>query len=66
MLEGSDSPIQDEICIHYSLRWGPGEGWPNTRWVMDGNYKLYRDMVFYNTGTDPLEESQLINLNPDE
>ncbi len=66
VLEGSDSPIQDEIFIHYSPRWGPGEGWPNTRWVMDGNYKLYRDLFFYNTGTDPLEESPLINLNADE
>jgi len=66
VLEGSDSPIQDEIFIHYSPRSGPEGGWPHTRWVMDGNYKLYRDMKFFNTENDPLEEYPLTDLNSKE
>jgi arylsulfatase A len=66
VLEGSDLPIQDEIFMHYSPRWGPGAGWHNTRWVMDGNYKLYRDIGFFNTEADPLEESPLTNMSPNE
>ena len=63
VLKGDDDPIQDEIFIHYSPRFGPGDGWPHTRWVMDGNYKLYRERVFYNTITDPLEKNPLTDLN---
>ena len=66
VLKGDDDPIQDEIFIHYSPRFGPGDGWPHTRWVMDSDYKLYREMVFYNTRTDPLEENPLTDLNARE
>ncbi len=66
MLKGDDAPVQDEIFIHYSPQWGPEDGWSHTRWVMNGNYKLYRDMNFYNTETDPLKDNPLSDNGPQE
>ena len=47
--------IQDEIFIHYSPRWG-NWGKFHSRWVMNEEYKLYRDGRFYNTAKDSLEK----------
>ncbi len=55
--------IQDEIFIHYSPRWG---NFKSNRWVMNGNYKLYRDGNFFNTTIDTLEEQPLISLSEKE
>lgn len=51
-----NSDIQEEIFIHYSPRWG---NFKSNRWVMNAQYKLYRDGSFYNTVLDTLEKQPL-------
>jgi arylsulfatase A len=59
VLKGDNSRIdKNEVFIHYSPRWG---NFPHSRWVMDGEYKFYRDGRFYNTLKDPLEKEQISN-----
>ncbi len=55
--------IQDEVFIHYSPRWG---NFKSNRWVMNKEYKLYRDGGFFNTATDTLEKLPLTNLSENE
>lgn len=54
---------QNEVFIHYTPRWGKFE---HNRWVMNGEYKLYRDERFYNTLTDPDEKNSLSILTQKE
>ncbi len=58
-----EKPVQEEIFIHYSPRWG---NFKHDRWVMDEKYKLYRDGRFFNTSVDTLEENGLELLTPSE
>ena len=58
-----NNPVQEEIFIHYSPRWG---GMEHHRWVMNNAYKLYRDGRFYCTTNDTLEEQPLIALTQSE
>ena len=48
--------IQEEIFIHYSPRWG---NFKSNRWVMNKDYKLYRNGNFYNTVQDTFEKQPL-------
>ena len=57
--------IQDEVLIHYTPRWGNWSKF-HSRWVMNGEYKLYQDGRFYNTKTDVLEKNPLSDLTEDE
>jgi arylsulfatase A len=51
---------KDETFIHYTPRWGwPSSNNQHNRWVMNGEFKLYRDGRFYNTAKDPLEKEQI-------
>ena len=64
VLTGENSrPEKEEIFIHYSPRWGR---FAHNRWVMNEDYKLYRDGRFYNTSDDPLEENPIKNLSDSE
>lgn len=65
VLTGTVDAIQDEIFIHYTPRWG---NWArfHSRWVLNGEYKLYQDGRFYNTKNDPLEKSVLHDLTETE
>jgi len=57
ILKGDNRRIgKDEIFIHYSPRWLSMRRLHN-RWVMDGEYKLYKDGRFYNTVNDPDEKN---------
>lgn len=56
-------PEKEEIFIHYSPRWGR---FAHNRWIMNEEYKLYRDGRFYNTSADPLEEHPVVNLSDSE
>lgn len=58
-----NNDIQDEVFIHYSPRWG---NFKSNRWVMNKEYKLYRDGSFFNTTTDTLEKQPLITLSEKE
>jgi arylsulfatase A-like enzyme len=58
-----NNKIQDEVFIHYSPRWG---NFKSNRWVMNEEYKLYRDGSFFNTTTDTLENQPLITLSEAE
>jgi arylsulfatase A len=49
---------KNESFIHYTPRWGK---LAHNRWVMNGEYKFYRDGGFYNTLKDPLEKEQISN-----
>lgn len=62
LIKGEQESVQDEVFIHYAPRWGKWGKYHN-RWIMDGNYKLYRDGRFYNTQNDPLEK---VPLKPEE
>jgi arylsulfatase A len=55
--------IQDEVFIHYSPRWG---SFKSNRWIMNTEYKLYRDGSFFNTTTDTLEKQPLLILSEKE
>ncbi len=57
--------IQDEVFIHYTPRWG---NWSNlhNRWVLNSEYKLYRDGRFYNVKKDVLEIKELTDLSKEE
>ena len=61
LITGDKKSIQDNVFIHYTPRWGNRERFHN-RWVLNGEYKLYRDGRFYDTGTDPLELNPLVEL----
>jgi len=64
VLTGDNSrPEKKEIFIHYSPRWGR---FAHNRWVMNEDYKLYRDGRFYNTSADPLENNPVLNLSDSE
>jgi len=65
VFRGSRKPVQSEIFIHYTPRWGRFNELHN-RWVMDGTYKLYQDGRFYNTRKDPDEHTTLSNLTKNE
>ena len=54
---------KEEVFIHYSPRWGRFQ---HNRWVMNEEYKLYRDGKFYNTSIDPLEENALSRYSDNE
>lgn len=58
---------KNEIFIHYTPRWGwPSANNQHNRWVMNSEYKLYRDGRFFNTTDDPLERKQLKKLTQKE
>ncbi len=52
-----------EVFIHYTPRWGTFE---HNRWVMNREYKLYRDGRFFHTATDPLEKNAIENPSESE
>lgn len=54
---------KNEIFIHYSPRWGKFE---HNRWVMNHDYKLYRDGRFYKTSIDPEEKNIVRDLSKKE
>lgn len=54
---------KEEIFIHYAPRWGKLK---HNRWVMNGNYKLYRDGRFYDTKNDLQEVHPLAKLTEEE
>lgn len=62
LLTGNE-PVQEEIFIHYSPRWGAME---HNRWVMNDEYKLYRDGRFFHTVNDTLETKPLNQLTQPE
>jgi arylsulfatase A len=58
---------KNESFVHYTPRWGwPSANNQHNRWVMNGEYKLYRDGRFYNTAKDPLEKEQIKILEKNE
>jgi len=63
IINGNKKITQNEIFIHYTPRWGKFE---HNRWVMNGEYKLYRDGRFYNTLIDPDEKDPLSILTQKE
>ncbi len=64
VLTGENSRSEkEEIFIHYSPRWGR---FAHNRWIMNEDYKLYRDGRFYNTSADPLEEHPVSNFSDSE
>ncbi len=64
VLNGENArPEKEEIFIHYSPRWGR---FTHNRWVMNENYKLYRDGSFYQTSADPMENNPVSNLSESE
>lgn len=63
LLTGKKKKTQDEVFIHYSPRWGKRK---SNRWVMNGEYKLYRNGEFFNTAKDTLEKNPLLNLSNSE
>jgi len=63
MISGKEKKTQDEIFIHYTPRWGDKK---HNRWVMNDEFKLYRDGRFFNTAKDTLEKSPLLNLSETE
>jgi len=63
ILNGSYKPVSKEVFIHYTPR--KGKGSHGNRWVLDGEYKLYQEGLFYNTLDDPDEKNPLgTNLTP--
>jgi arylsulfatase A len=65
LITGESKKIQDEIFVHYTPRWG-NWGKFHSRWVMNQEYKLYRDGRFYHTAKDSLEAKPLDGLNEKE
>jgi arylsulfatase A len=64
VLNGENARTEkEEIFIHYSPRWGR---FTHNRWVMNENYKLYRDGSFYQTSADPMENNPVSNLSESE
>ncbi|MCF6357648.1 MAG: sulfatase-like hydrolase/transferase [Draconibacterium sp.] len=63
LILGKEDKIQDEVFIHYTPRWGNKK---HNRWVMNDEYKLYRDGRFFNTVKDTLEKAPLSNLTDSE
>ncbi len=63
LISGKEDKIQDEVFIHYTPRWGNKK---HNRWVMNDEYKLYRDGRFFNTVKDTLEKVPLSNLTDSE
>lgn len=71
LLSKNKKPGQKEVFIHYTPRWGDTNGKygiksSHSRWVMNGEYKLYRDGRFYNTMIDPNEDNPLSVLTKKE
>ena len=64
LLKGKKPAGKNEALIHYTPRWG--RDFPHSRWVMDADYKLYRDGRFFNTTDDPLEKDPLEYPTPPE
>ena len=58
--------IQDEIFIHYNPPPWAYYGELHNRWVMNSQYKLYRDGRFFNTKKDPLEMHDMEELTERE
>ncbi len=56
LLEGKSFRPKKEVFIHYTPRAG---GFQHNRWVLNSEYKLYRDGRFYNTRVDPDEKQSL-------
>lgn len=65
LINNVSEKIQDEVFIHYTPRWGKWAKF-HSRWVMNGEYKLYRDGKFYNTEKDVFEKNPLNNLTEKE
>ncbi len=63
LLTAKAKKTRNEVFIHYTPRWGKRK---HNRWVMNGEYKLYRDGRFFNTAKDTLEKTPLINLTESE
>lgn len=63
VLKGENMIPKNETFIHYTPRFLQFE---HNRWVMDGQYKLYRDGRFFNTQIDPHEKNPLQNLTDKE
>lgn len=57
--------VQDEVFVHYTPRWG---NWAkfHSRWVMNDEFKLYRDGRFFNTAKDSLEKSPILDSHLSE
>ncbi len=62
LINGSKKTIQNNVFIHYTPRWGNWGPYHN-RWVLNSEYKLYRDGRFFHTKTDPLELHPLAGLS---
>ncbi len=56
LISGKEDKIQDEVFIHYTVRWGNKQ---HNRWVMNDEYKLYQDGRFFNTAKDTLEKNPI-------
>ena len=65
LIRGEREKIQEELFVHYTPRWGNLEQYHN-RWVMNQNYKLYRNGSFYKTTNDSLEKNPLMQLSEAE
>lgn len=63
LLGAEQRPGKEEIFIHYTPRWG---GRVHSRWVMNSEYKLYRDGGFFNTIKDPGETAPLADPSSQE
>jgi arylsulfatase A len=63
VVKGSQEPIQQEIFIHYSPHWG---NFISNRWVMNREYKLYRNGEFFKNDDDLLEKHPLLILSPEQ
>lgn len=62
-LISGNNETQQAIFIHYSPRWG---NFKSDRWVMNKEYKLYRNGSFFNTASDTLERKPLSGLTGNE
>lgn len=63
ILKGVETSTKDEVFIHYSPRWGAKK---HNRWVMNGEYKLYRDGRYFKTLNDTLEKNPLTIVSENE
>ncbi|MGC9354433.1 MAG: sulfatase-like hydrolase/transferase [Mariniphaga sp.] len=61
--ENANNGGKDETFIHYTPWWGKFE---HNRWVVNEEYKLYRDGKFFNTREDPEEKNPLSDLSEKE
>ena len=63
LISGKEEKIQNQVFIHYAPRWGKRK---HKRWVMNDEYKLYKNGEFYNTAKDTLEKLPLVNISEEE